>query len=141
MMRGEEARRLLMAFCEHIGLRPQDERGQTVEEFREEVVSEFERATTPEFAGFSDDELKGTARDRFDVLVDGVPVTHERAVELKLAVHEISFGFDEARGLPGAWAHELVERLRAQGVEPEIPAASAPARIGELPERPADEEA
>lgn len=61
-MRMSDERKLLLDFCDHVRLAPEQPH-RPVEPFREQLVDGFLAERTPGFAGFSDDELKGTARD------------------------------------------------------------------------------
>lgn len=59
----DRKRELLLEFCAAIELRPAAEPTDGVLAYREGVVDEFLRSKTPGFAGYSDEELKGTARE------------------------------------------------------------------------------
>lgn len=78
-MQRDEARELLLAFCDHMRLAP-DQPHRPVQPFREQVVDGFLQA--PGFAGFTDDELKGTARDDEDLSSPArMPVMPERPAD------------------------------------------------------------
>lgn len=82
-------------------------------------VDEFLAQRRPGFEGFSDDELKGTARDKFDVIVGGGVLTWEalvRRVPERSLPGDIPIQFDEASGLLREDANALLSWLLGVGV-------------------------
>ena len=69
--------------------------------------------------GYTDDELKGTARDngRRTLLVAGEPLTHARAIELGVDPVGLPAEADVYRDVPEQIAAEMAELLRRAGVE------------------------
>jgi hypothetical protein len=118
-----ERRELLIDFAEFAGIAPSGSHrggGHDVDSFREELVERYIRERQGGALGFTDDELKGAARDKFDVLVRGEVLTFEAAVQMGLDPVRSGVEFDEARGLPREFAERVMAWLRGAGVQYDV---------------------
>lgn len=83
----------------------------------------------PGAVGFTDDELKGSARDSYTLTIAGdeSPATHERLIEVGVDPVKLGLEFDVASGVPNEALAPLASALAAADVGYELSHDAEPA--------------